>query len=282
MDNKNRITHEETRLMQKYILDLLLAIDKVCRDHHLNYYLLAGTMLGAVRHKGFIPWDDDADIALPREDYDKLLEHADEWLPERYELVSGNTDPMYPYQFARIQDHETTYILRRQFDYIGGLPVDVFPLDGMTEKTWKRRWHYMRYGVVKKLLYFSTVNPNKHGHGIKSILPRIMHMIVSQQWAHRKSDNIQREYSGRKASLVADHDNAPSRGILPRQVYGTPTPIEFEGHMLMGVQEPDTYLSYCYGDYMRMPKEYPPQNFRYLDLRKPYREYIKEKSRQGI
>ena len=89
-------------------------------------------------------------------------------------------------------------------------------------------------------------------------------------------NNIQREYNYQKSSLIADHDNAPSRGILPKEVYGTPTPIEFEGHILMGVQKPDTYLRYCYGDYMKMPKQYPPQNFRYLNLHKPYREYLKE------
>lgn len=62
----------------------------------MRYYLIAGTMLGAVRHKGFIPWDDDADIALPRKDYEKLIAHANEWLPEEYELVSGDKEAHYP------------------------------------------------------------------------------------------------------------------------------------------------------------------------------------------
>ena len=276
MEVQKRINQEETKEMQQYILNILLAIDKVCKEHNLRYYLLAGTMLGAVRHKGFIPWDDDADVALPREDYNILVKHANEWLPERYELVSGLQDPMYPYQFARIQDKETTYILRRKFNFVGGLPVDVFPLDGMTENAFLRRKHYFKYQLSKKLLYYSTVDPFKHGHGVRSYLVRFIHKVVSQDWAHRKMNNIQREYNYQKSSLIADHDNAPSRGILPKEVYGTPTPIEFEGHILMGVQKPDTYLRYCYGDYMKMPKQYPPQNFRYLNLHKPYREYLKE------
>ena len=84
--------------MQKCILDILIAIDKVCKEHHLRYYLIAGTMLGAIRHRGFIPWDDDADVALPRKDYEKLVKYANEWLPNYYELVSekGETIHVFP------------------------------------------------------------------------------------------------------------------------------------------------------------------------------------------
>ena len=272
---QHRASEALTKEMQRYILDILLAIDKVCREHHLRYYLIAGTMLGAVRHKGFVPWDDDADVALPREDYNILVRHANEWLPKRYELVSGLQDPMYPYQFARIQDAETTYILRRRFTFIGGLPVDVFPLDGMTADLHERKRHYRRYALAKKMLYYSTIDPMKHGYGLHWAFAKLMHKCVNQYRAHQRMNDIQREYPYDTATLVADHDNAPSRGILPKEVYGTPTPIEFEGHLLMGVQQPDAYLRYCYGDYMQMPKQLPPQNFRFLDLHLPYREYIR-------
>ncbi len=275
-DKKKRISDETTREMQKYILDILLAIDKVCREHNLDYYLIAGTMLGAVRHKGFVPWDDDADVALPRKDYNILVEHANEWLPERYELVSGLQNPMYPYQFARIQDKETTYILRRQFDFVGGIPVDVFPLDGMTPDKALQRKHYKRYRWGKKLLYFSTVDPMKHGYGLHYVFTKLMHRMVSQFKAHKNLNKIQMEFDYDASPLVADHDNDPSRGILPKEVYGKPTPIDFEGHKLMGVQDPHAYLSYCYGNYMELPKEIPPQNFRVLDMHLPYREYMKK------
>ena len=284
MSNKKeekRISDEQTRELQKYILDMLLAIDKVCREHGLDYYLIAGTMLGAVRHKGFVPWDDDADVAMPRKDYNEFVKHANEWLPERYELVSGLQDPMYPYQFARIQDKETTYILRRKFNFVGGLPVDVFPLDGMTADHSAMVKHYRRYAIAKKLLYYSTIDPLKHGHGLRWAFTKLMHKFISQDWAHRHMNDVQREFDYDRSTLVADHDNAPNRGILPKEVYGKPTPIEFEGHQLMGVQDPDTYLRYCYGDYMKMPKEYPAQNFRLLDLHKPYRQYIEEQQKKG-
>ena len=79
----------EIRPLQLRILEILLAVDKVCREHGLRYYLWAGTLLGAVRHKGFIPWDDDVDICMPRADYDTLMAHAKEWLPAPYEAMSA-------------------------------------------------------------------------------------------------------------------------------------------------------------------------------------------------
>lgn len=72
----------DIRPLQLRILKILLAVDKVCKEHGLRYYIMAGTMLGAVRHKGFIPWDDDLDIGMPRADYDLLMSHSKEWLPK--------------------------------------------------------------------------------------------------------------------------------------------------------------------------------------------------------
>ena len=275
-EQRPRISDAETREMQQYLLDILTSIHSVCQAHGLRYYLIAGTMLGAVRHQGFVPWDDDADVAMPREDYDRLVAHANEWLPPHLELVSGVQNPYYPYAFARIQNKNTTYILRRCFNFAGGLPVDVFPLDGMTRNPLARYIHYRRYDVLIRLTYFAQRDPYKHGRGLGCLFIKLCHRLFSQSWLHRRLDALQRQYSIEKTGLVADHDNKPCRGILPREVYGTPTPVCFCGHALMGVQNPDRYLRYCYGDYMTPPPQLPPQNFRHLDLTKPYREYKKE------
>ena len=80
-------------LLHKRILRILLAVDDCCKAHGLRYYIWAGTQLGAVRHKGFIPWDDDIDIAMPRPDYEKLIAKSSEWLPEPFEFVCGENDP---------------------------------------------------------------------------------------------------------------------------------------------------------------------------------------------
>ena len=98
----------DIRPLQLRILRILDAVDTTCREHGLRYYLWAGTMIGAIRHKGFIPWDDDLDIAMPRPDYERLIAHAEEWLPKPFEMVCGENDPLYPLPFAKIQDGSTT------------------------------------------------------------------------------------------------------------------------------------------------------------------------------
>lgn len=267
--------------LQRCLLGILKAIDQVCREHHLRYYLFAGTLLGAVRHKGFVPWDDDADVAMPRPDYDMLVAHANEWLPEGYELVSSDTNPHYPYFFARIQDVRTTYILRRSFDFVGGLPVDVFPLDGMTENKLKRKWHYWRLSMTRQLLYFCLIDPYKHGRGLHCLLVKTVRSLFTPTALHRRLYRILTEFDYDQSALVADNDNKPERGILPKEVYGEPTPIEFAGTTLMGVAQPDAYLRYCYGNYMELPNDLPPQNYRLLDLHKPYREFISERDQKS-
>ena len=276
METQNQ---EIIRKLQFSLLDILTTIDTVCKEHNLRYYLIAGTMLGAIRHKGFIPWDDNADIALPRKCYDEFIAHANEWLPSEYELVSGEQDPHYPYQFARIQDRRTTYILRRHFDYVGGIPVDVFPLDGITSNPIKQRIHYCKYNLIKRLMYFNLVDTHKHGTGVYSIFTCMCHKLFSSAWLHKTMDTIQKEYDYDLSALVVDHDNKRFRGILPKEVYGRPKPILFEGKVFNGVQQPDTYLTYCYGKYMEIPKQLPRLNFRYLDMNTPYEEYV-NKSKQ--
>lgn len=259
----------EIKEMQQCILGIMKAIDKVCRDHNLTYYMIAGTQLGAVRHKGFIPWDDDADFALPRKDYEVLIAHANEWLPEHYRLVDGTKDSKYPYLFARVQDMRTTYLLYRHFDFLGGVPVDIFPLDGMVEEGMCRKWHYFKYDFNVRLFYFLTVDPMKHGKNLRYYFLKLLRKMVDSRKVFNRLNAIQKEFDYEKSPFVADHDNAPERGILPKDVYGAPKEYQFEDTKFYGVADSHAYLSYCYGDYST-PKEAPHPNFRILDLHKSY------------
>ena len=271
----NRV-NDETKAVQARLLDILKVIDRVCKEHRLTYYLLCGTMLGAVRHQGFIPWDDDADVGMPRDDYETLLAHADEWMPEGYELVSGGRTAGYPYPFARVQESGSTYRMHRSFDFVGGLPVDLFPLDGMIADSPARRWHYVRYGLWRKLLYFIHTDPYKHGRGFRSVLTLSLRRLFKADVVYRHLDDVRRQWPISDTSLIADHDYRPEKGAMPKEWYGEPVPVEFEGCMLNGVAKPDEYLTHLYGNYMEIPSDIPPQNYRFLDLNKPWRQYVAE------
>ncbi len=141
------------------MLRVLEALDNTCREHHITYGMFAGSLLGAVRHKGFIPWDDDMDILMPRPDYERFIQHSSEWLPEPYEFVCAENDPNYPLPFGKVQDASTTLIERLHLSYLGGIYVDVFPLDAVPSGAIRRRLHFWRYGFLRQALYWIHRDP---------------------------------------------------------------------------------------------------------------------------
>lgn len=264
----------DIRPLQLRILEILLVIDKVCKAHGLRYYLAAGTMLGAVRHKGFIPWDDDVDIAMPRKDYDLLMQHSQEWLPEPYEALCAEQNPEYPSDFAKVIDSSTTLIERAHHSYVGGIYVDVFPIDGMTSNTFMQHIHFARYSFYKKIIYLLCRDPYKHGHGPSCWLPLLCRKLFTLKGVLHRLLELQKKYADNAQELVVDHDFG-MRGIMSPSVYGNPQEVDFEGHVLCGVEQADQYLKKLYGDYMTIPPgdKQRQHNFYYLDYNLPYKEY---------
>ena len=265
-------TNYDIRILQQKIIGNLKAIDAVCREHHLRYYLWAGTMLGAVRHRGFIPWDDDMDICMPRPDYEQLLAHWREWLPQPYEIISPETDATYPYPFAKVEDSSTTVLERPDFQFLEGVYIDVFPIDGVPSSTLARRWHFGRYHFWRHLLFLRGRDPFKHGHGPRSWLPWLIHRAFSLDWLQRKVRSFMVRYDYDSSDSVCDYDDG-ARGIIAKRVLGTPTPYAFESETFLGVEHYDEYLTTKYGDYMQLPpKEKQIQHhFFRLDLHRSYK-----------
>ncbi len=267
-------TDYDIKTLQERLLDNLEAIHQTCIQHGLTYYLWAGTMLGAVRHKGFIPWDDDMDICMPRPDYELLMAHWREWLPKPYAVISTDTDTTYPYPFAKIEDTSTTVQERPDFPFLEGIYIDVFPLDGMPESRLRQKLHYMRYHFWRHLLFFRGRDPYKHGRGPRSWLPRLIHACWSLEGLQRKVKRLMMKYPYDKCRLVLDYDDH-LRGIIDKSLLGTPQPMDFQGHTFMGVEHAHEYLTQKYGDYMTLPpKERQIQHhLYYLNLETPYKSY---------
>ena len=265
----------DIKALHQKILAILLAFDKVCRSHGLRYTICGGTMIGAVRHKGFIPWDDDLDVSMPRPDYDRFIAHCKEWLPAPYEFVCAENDPLYPLPFGKIQDASTTLIEREHLYYLGGCYIDVFPFDGYPSNALMRNVQRIRYNYLKKVLYFLHRDPYRHGHGISSWIPRMARKFYTLESAQRKIRRVMTKYDYDRSRWAASYTDGLER-LCPKTVIDVYRPFEFEGHTVQGIADYDYYLHRMYkGDYMQLPPEKDrwQHNFHYLDLTTPYRDF---------
>lgn len=271
------MVHYDIDALHQCTLRIMQGIDRTCREHGLRYYIFAGTLIGSLRHKGFIPWDDDMDIAMPRPDYELLIQHQREWLPDNLEMVCYETDKNYPQPFAKIQDANTTIIERLHEYYLGGAYIDVFPLDGMTSNPWKRAIHFVRYWYYKRLIYFKGRNPYKHGRGPSCWVPVLIHKCYSMDFIQRRMRALQMAYDYDAHDLVCDHDDG-KRGVFGEAWFGIPRDYVFEGNSFLGPENADAYLTHKYGDYMTPPPadHHRQHNFDVLELDTPYREYAKK------
>ena len=260
--------------LHQHILQILLSVDRVCRAHNIRCYLCDGTMLGAVRHGGFIPWDDDADVCMPRPDYERFMHYAPEWLPTPLEARCYETDPTYPGTFGKVIDASTTLVEREHYAYVGGVYVDVFPIDGMPENRFAQRRQLWKYKLYDRLIYLLHRNPYKHGHGVSSWLPLLVRRLFHHKSIQHTLRKSMLKYDFNQCDLCVNYDDG-WRGIMPKTCYGKPTPILFEGQELMGVEQADQYLTNTYGDYMTIPPHdhQRQHNFYYLNYNLPYREY---------
>lgn len=262
------------KALQGRLLNILLALDKTCSEHDLQYGICGGTLLGAVRHKGFIPWDDDLDVAMPRPYYEQLIAHAKEWLPAPFELVCPENDAAYPLPFAKIQDSSTTLIERKHLYYLGGCYIDIFPYDAYPDNWLARRWQRMQYVYLKDCLYLVHRDPYRHGHGPSSWAPLLVRHLYTMQNIQRRIRRVLTKYDYAKVQLACSYTDGWSK-ILPKSVTCEFGPYEFEGHTVQGIREYDTYLKCMYGDYMTIPpvEKRVQHNFYYLDLEHPYKDY---------
>lgn len=250
---KKRQYTYDLREFQLHCTTVLDAIDKTCHEHGLTYYIIAGTLLGAVRHKGFIPWDDDIDIALSRTDYDTLIAHSKEWLPERYNIVTADSDLEYPKFFAKIEDKETTLVERFCLGYVGGVYIDIFPLDDVPNSKFRRDLHFRKFHFLRKLTYFAYRDPYKHGKGLGAMFMVLFQKILSKKKLHKAMHDVMCEYHGKPGcDYVMTHDDGFC--AYHKSTIAETAKYEFEGRMFDGPADAKGFLSSYYGDdFMQLP-----------------------------
>ena len=226
------------------ILDILKAFMQICERHQLRYYCCAGTAIGAVRHHGIIPWDDDIDVIMPRPDYDRLLQIAKEEDFGNYEIISPYSDPTYPLYFSKLSDRTTTLIEERERPCVIGLFVDIFPLDATDDDIDEAKRLKDKYTkIINRLNAVSTHNTfGEYMHLLTD--PKEWGRFAIKTLAFFCRTTIRRRLIAQMDEISHRYDYDQARNV---QVY------TFEGTEVPLPQEYDKYLRHFFGDYMQLP-----------------------------
>lgn len=263
-----------TERIQHHSINILREIDRICRANDIPYFITNGTLLGAVRHKGFIPWDDDIDVAMLRPDFNRFVKHAREWLSAPYEFISPETYEKCPGELSKVIDGSTTLIERWSYNQLGGVYVDVWVLDAVSDKRWQRRLHFSSYKVLNRLLYMRNRDPYKRGHGMSSWWPRIVQSLFKNSTLQRWMHKVQTACDFDKHDKICMLDNG-EKSIISKKVIGQRKEYEFESQLFFGPEDYDTYLRALYGEYMELPPENKRRVHRpdYVDFEHSYHDY---------
>lgn len=267
--------------LQQKEFEMLSLFVSICKELNLKYFLVCGTALGAVKYNGFIPWDDDVDVALPREDYEIFCQKAGQMLPKGFFLQTYKTDKNYPCIFAKIRNSNTAYF-EKQIAHLPinhGVYIDVFPLDGYPkDKKLQRKLE------IKKVYYdllVSSVRKSDCSFKVK-ILRKIFRLFgVHKRTAKilARFEKIISEYPTKNAEIWCNHGNwQKSLEYAPIEQYGNGTVMNFEGLEVMVPEKYDEYLTQKYGDWRAdLPEEEKIGHHFYsvMDLEKSYTEYLK-------
>ena len=261
-------------LLHSVQLDMLIKFDKFCTENKLTYFLDSGTALGAVRHQGFIPWDDDVDIAMPRDDYNRLLEIGEKGLPDNLFLQTYKTDPVYMMPFAKIRLGDSFFPeLVNGFEKMKfkGIYIDVFPFDRVPHEPLKAS----RYIKRSRFWYFVTVFSRRDYPGVK-----IPQKILSVLLHHAPLSIIQglrsfyEKYCVKFNASDSDLMTCFCWRVSQKRVFlfheSELLPVKrifFEGKELNIMQDAHSYLTKMFGDYYTLP----PQEARKVHLAGPFR-----------
>ena len=252
--------------VQDIIWEIMKTVKPILEDGGFRYYMLGGTLIGAIRHKGFIPWDDDIDIGLPRKDYETFLKMIPGKLPPYLELRTWQDDTPHHYYFSRIVDtrHEvkrTGSTVERTED----VWIDIFPLDGMPDNAVVRQIHKLRLLYARMRYHLSTfdkVNLKRPNRPLSErvIIWMVMHTGFGTRsdpakWLN-KVDKLLKKYSVEDTGWIVNFmGQYKFKEMFPKAWYGNGTSYPFEDSELIGPDEYDKVLTYQYGDYMTPPKD---------------------------
>lgn len=252
--NKRELTSEDIRRLSIIILK---EVDKFCSTHKIQYSLAYGTLLGAVRHKGFIPWDDDIDIMMLREDYDRFIAEFPHDKDSLFSVASYETDKNFRYAFAKVVCNAT---IKDELGYAKyGLGIDLFPIDKIPKDKDKACQLVRRLKYCWNMFMFKRMRWRKNRSGIKNFF-----LLVSKPVMffipYSVINKMVRIIIQRNSVLVDYYLGCPftpyrEREIMDKDIFEEVEPLPFERESFSGLKQYDRFLTNIYGDYMQLPPE---------------------------
>lgn len=257
-----RLTLDE---MHEALLGILTEFDRVCREHDLKYTLAAGTLLGAIRHKGFIPWDDDVDVYMPRPEYEKFIEIVSRGnvLNKEFSISTDRGKGTY-YPFIKLMDNRYPIKCPNHIE-VPYLYLDIFPVDGMPSDAEERNKLYKkerRWNIVSGICQWYTMD--RWWGFIAYVIGWWFYLgtklFIGNKRAVRKMNEYALSYPFETSEMVGMHSFGQPQDALPREAYENFCEIEFEGKKFYAISAWEQYLTQKYG--ATSFRELPPENKR--------------------
>lgn len=240
--------------MKHIELDMMKEVHAFCLAHNITYSLGYGTLLGAVRHKGFIPWDDDIDLIMPRPDYDTFIQS---FQSEHYKAVSSSMDPAYCYPYAKVYDSRT-YLqenLRHTYPDMGVF-IDIFPVDGLPPDKKQQVKLYKRQKFLYKLHMSMKYRFSKEWNLPKNLLLLLARSVALYFPIEKVISKLERNY------LLYPYETSPDVAVMlgevelvpiARSSFEHPVLLEFEDTSFFAIADYESNLTGLYGDYLKLP-----------------------------
>ncbi len=261
MNESLQLNDKQIEALRERELELLKIFISVCERLDLNYFAVEGTLLGAVRHRGFIPWDDDIDVGMLRDDYESFIENATELLPDGFFLQTRQTDSEYPHCFAKLRNTNTVFLETscKNINMNHGIYIDIFPFDYYPDGLIKGYIFDFEKLLIKYRVREVFYVPEDSTLSVSNILRRILTLISRVRYksvndALERQEKLIKSFSNTKR-VINNGSPWKNRERVDASWIASTVKLNFEGISINAPSGYDNYLKHVYGDYMTPPTE---------------------------